>query len=305
MTVMAPACPACGFDDFETRRLIEDVRVRTCRACSLRVLVEPERRDKAATPEFSRINTAEYHRAITAVRQRQAPAMISLVKRHGPLHKEWLDIGCSFGVFLSTVNREGFSVFGIEPDDTACEHARRLLGEEAVYHGSLNAEARPDESADVVSMLDVLEHIPAAALSEIARLIHRKLRPEGLWLIKVPSTDGLYFKLAHHMPRFARARAAGVIKRLWQLDYEFPHRVYFNERSLKRYLERHGFQPVDTLYLEEVPSGTVRDRLRIDGTIPHAQARALTPTLHLVNWIEHWREKSDAMTMLARRVEPA
>jgi hypothetical protein len=298
-----PACPACGLDEFETTRLVEDYSAQKCRPCGLWILAEPQRHDSLAVPEFSRINEAEYHRAITTVRRRQAPAIISLVKRHRPRGNDWLDIGCSFGVFLSEVRREGFSIFGVEPDAMASEHARRLLGDEVVRHGFMNGDTRPDKSADVVSMLDVLEHIPSTMLSGFARLVHRKLRPEGFWLIKVPSTDGLYFRLPHHLPSFARGSARGVIKRLWQLEYEFPHAVYFNERSLKRYLQRHGFEPVDTLYLDEVPRETIRDRLRIDGTIASWQARVLAPSLHLINWIERRRRKSDAMVMLAKRVE--
>ena len=45
--------------------------------------------------------------------------------------------------------------------------------------------------------------------------------------------------------------------------------------------------------------------MRIDGTIPSAQARLLAPALHLVNGIEHHRAKLDAMVMLARRRETA
>jgi SAM-dependent methyltransferase len=254
-------------------------------------------------PEFSRINEAEYHRAVTAVRQRQAPAIIALAKRHRPRGTDWLDVGCSFGAFLSEVKREGFNVFGVEPDRTAFQHARRLLGDDAVRHGSLEVETRADESADVVSMLDVLEHIPAAALPDFARLIHRTLRPGGLWLLKVPSTEGLYFQLAHRLRPIVRGAMAGPIRRLWQLEYEYPHAVYFNERSLGRYLDRQGFQPVETMYLEEVPNDTVRDRLRIDGTIGRTHARLLAPVVRLVNWTERWRVKSDAMVMLARRTE--
>jgi SAM-dependent methyltransferase len=296
-------CPACGAGEFGAGRLIDDFRVKTCRGCGLRVLIEPGRREEPATPEFSRISDAEYHRAVTTVRQRQAAAIISLARRHRPRGDDWLDIGCSFGAFLAEVRRQGFNVFGVEPDGMAFEHARRLLGDEAVRHGPMRDDTRPNGSADVVSMLDVLEHIPATALPAFACLIHRKLRPGGLWLLKVPSTEGLYFQIAHRLRPFAGRAMGGAIRRLWQLEYEFPHAVYFSERSLSRYLRRHGFQPVETMYLEEVPNDTVRDRLRIDGTISSAQARVLAPALRLINWIERRRAKSDAMVMLARRVE--
>jgi SAM-dependent methyltransferase len=214
-----------------------------------------------------------------------------------------LDVGCGFGAFLCEVKRTKFNVFGVEPDGLASEHARRLLGDEAVRHDSMTCGTRSDESADVVSALDVLEHIPVAALPNFARLIHRTLRPGGLWLLKVPSSDGLFFQLAHRLRPFAGGGLAGSIRRLWQLEYEFPHTVYFNERALSRYLDRHGFQSLETIYLEEVPNDTIGDRLRMDGTIAGKQARVLAPAVRLVNWVERRRAKSDAMLMVARRVE--
>jgi len=303
MTAPSPGCPACGLDGFDSMSLIDDFRVDVCRACRLRVLIGPSRRTSTAAPEFSRINPAEYHRAITAVRQRQAPAIISLVRRHRPQGGDWLDVGCGFGAFLGEVKRAGFDVFGVEPDAVAFDQARRLLGDEAVRHGSMKPGTRPEEGADVVSMLDVLEHIAVTALPDFARLIHSTLRPDGLWVLKVPSTDGLFFQLAHQLRRLAGRGLGGTIRRLWQLEYEFPHTVYFNERSLSLYLDRHGFQPLQTMYLEEVPNDTIGDRLRIDGTIPGAQARLLAPAVRLVNWIERRRARSDAMVMVARRVE--
>ncbi len=300
---MRLVCPACFGERFEAEHLIENCRVKTCNTCGLRVLVEPEGRDKRSVPEFSRIDEAAYHRAITAVRQRQATAIISFVRGHQPPGNEWLDVGCGFGFFLLDLKREGFSVFGVEPDAKAFAHAQQLLGDALVYHGTMTSATRPDHSADVVSTLDVLEHIPVNMLSAFARMIHKKLSPGGLWLIKVPSTDGLYFTFAHQVARLARPLVAGVIKRLWQLEYEFSHTVYFNERSLTQYLNNHGFQPVDAIYLEEVPNETVRDRLRIDRTIPGWQGAALAPVFYAINMIERWRRKSDAMVMLARRVQ--
>src|SRR5262245_36939803 len=94
-----------------------------------------------------------------------------------------------------------------------------------------------------------------------AALVHRKLRSGGFWLIKVPSTEGIYFILAHRLLRFARFLMTGVVKRLWQSEYEFPHMVYFNLQALTTYLENHGFKVLGHQCMEEVPTGTILNRL--------------------------------------------
>jgi hypothetical protein len=94
---------------------------------------------------------------------------------------------------------------------------------------------------------------------------------------------------------------SGVIKRLWQSDYEYPHTVYFNARTLKLYLENHGFELLSVRYLEDVPNSTVRNRLMMDNTIPKWQATLIAPSFYLINFIEKLRGKTDALLALARR----
>jgi hypothetical protein len=89
--------------------------------------------------------------------------------------------------------------------------------------------------------------------------------------------------------------------RLWQTDYEFPHTVYFDRRSLQGWLHHHGFTLVDFRYLPEVPTRTIIDRLTHDGDISRRQAYALVPAVYLINAVEWLRRRSDALVVLARR----
>jgi hypothetical protein len=159
----------------------------------------------------------------------------------------------------------------------------------------------PDESADIISTLDVLEHVPLNDLADFAHLISRKLKQGGLWLIKVPSTEGLYFLLAHWLLSLSQPFMSGMIKRLWQSEYEFPHTVYFNQRTLRMFVEGQGFQVLDSGYLEEVPNRTVLNRLLMDGAIPKWKALLVMPACYVINLIEKHRRKSDAVFVLARR----
>lgn len=292
-------CPVCRNQQFSTMQLITNVAVKTCTRCDFRI--SNIRRVEPAESEFSRIHDEAYRQSIGKVRRRQAGEVLSLVERHAKEGGEWLDVGCSFGYLLLAARQAGFKVCGVEPDEKAVRYARELVGDDLVRHGLMNEETTPDLSADVISTLDVLEHIPADALSNFARMIHHKLRPGGLWVIKAPSTEGLYFTLAHSLLPFGGPLMSGVVKRLWQSEYEYPHTVYFSLRTLGQFLVSHGFEVVASKYLAEVPNSTVMDRLLMDDTIPRWQAVLSAPAFYLINFIEGVRGKSDALLMLARR----
>ena len=212
-----------------------------------------------------------------------------------------LDVGCSFGYFLQRAREAGFRVAGIEPDAQAYARAREVLGEGVVEKGFLSRTTAKPGSADLVATLDVLEHIEPSEQADFAALVARSLVPSGYWVLKVPTTEGLYYKLSYLLTRLAPEAGAAFIRRMWQTEYEFAHTVYFDRRSLACWLNRHGFEVVDWEYLPEVPSSTVIDRLTTDGGIPTWKAYLLAPAVLLVNLIESMRGRSDALLMAARR----
>jgi 2-polyprenyl-3-methyl-5-hydroxy-6-metoxy-1,4-benzoquinol methylase len=252
--------------------------------------------------EFSRINESAYHNSVSQIRQQQAHKIISLLDNRDAQGRKWIDIGCSFGYLLNEALSLGYDVFGVEPDEKAAIHAKQLIGENLIYHGLMNDEIVPDKSADIISMLDVLEHIAIENLSDFARMIHRKLKDCGIWVIKVPASEGLYFTLTHFLIKFKFMRSfmSGVVKRLWQSEYEFSHTIYFNQKTLRQYLENHGFEVETFLYLEEVPNNTILDRIFMDDTIPRWQGFLIAPAFYLVNFIEKLLNKSDTIVILAR-----
>ena len=134
------------------------------------------------------------------------------------------------------------------------ERVRRYSVQDVVKRGTLQQVQPPAGSADVVATLDVLEHVPPAEHAAFARAMADVLAPGGIWAIKVPSTEGLYYQLSAMLARVAPRIGATFMRRLWQTDYEFPHTVYFDRRSLQCWLQRHGFTMVDFRYLPEVPS---------------------------------------------------
>jgi SAM-dependent methyltransferase len=273
------SCPVCDGLRFDART-IAGVAIRRCASCGCRIS------DIAVAGgiSYGHVDDGAYAGSIARVRRRQAQEIIAFVRpfaRSG----EWLDVGCGYGYVLDAAKAEGFRVRGVEPDGKVASAARERIGN--IEQGTL---AESTAVADVLSTLDVLEHLhdPAA----FARLVRSKARK--LWLIKVPSSDGLFFRLAHAL------RIRGAVQRLWQSGYEHPHTVYFDHATLTRFLEKHGFEVVAVRYLEEVPHGTVVDRLTLDGRTPRWKARLAVPLFFAVNLIERLRGRSDALLVLAR-----
>lgn len=98
-----------------------------------------------------------------------------------------LDIGCGYGRFLA-VAKSSFDVYGIDPSSFAVKAARQIVGTNRVSVNTLEAY-RPDVKFDVVTVLDVLEHIDNR--SESVKKIAKLLKPGGICLIVVPVYDGL------------------------------------------------------------------------------------------------------------------
>jgi hypothetical protein len=250
--------------------------------------------------EFDLVDRDAYMRSVGVTRRIQAQQILAWLGRYGGVGTRLLDVGCSFGFFLSEARREGFEVRGLEPDPQAHHHASMLLGHGVVQRGVLETGVVPAGWAEVVSTLDVLEHVPTEQHEGFAAAVREALNPAGVWVIKVPTTEGLYYKLADALVRGSLPGGEALLRRMWQTRYEYPHLVYFSQRSLSRWLKRFGFGVLGSRYLPEVPSRTVVDRLTADGDIGRTRAYLLAPLLFGINLVECVRGRSDALVVLAR-----
>jgi len=251
--------------------------------------------------QYANVDLRAYLTSVGALRDEQSSDILSFVRPYVPAGARVLDVGCGFGSFLIRAREAGYAVAGVEPDAHACEGACKVLGAGVVRHGTLQQVVPAPGSADVVATLDVLEHVVPDEHATFARLMATVLAPGGLWVLKVPSTEGLYYRLSAMLARVAPGIGATFMRRLWQTEYEFPHAVYFDRSSLECWLRRHGFSPVDFRYLPEVPTRTLIDRLTHDGDISRVRAYALAPAVYVINAVEWLRRRSDALVVLARR----
>lgn len=86
-----------------------------------------------------------------------------------------LDVGCAAGFFLAEARRY-FDVRGVELSEYSSRFAREHLGL-PVFTGSLAAAGFADASFDLITLWDVIEHVPDPF--DVLRECRRLLRPSG------------------------------------------------------------------------------------------------------------------------------
>jgi 2-polyprenyl-3-methyl-5-hydroxy-6-metoxy-1,4-benzoquinol methylase len=140
-----------------------------------------------------------------------------------------LDVGCGNGDFLELAKKAGWEPFGVEPSDGAANFARsRGLD---VVCGTLESAGYAAGLFDVVTMWDVLEHLPEPRRA--AEEVHRLLTAGGFLVIRVPNTD---FQLLKAFVRETIFRGQRVSL---QGNYHLNH---FSPTSLRRLLMSTGFE---------------------------------------------------------------
>jgi SAM-dependent methyltransferase len=135
-----------------------------------------------------------------------------------------LDLGCGTGTMLAHLRQFG-EVEGFDADERAIDFCRER-GEDRVRLLESTELPAPDASFDVVTALDVLEHIADdnRALREIARV----LRPGGLLLATVPAHRwmwGAQDEISHHFRRYSAAEMRG---RVQGAGLDLERLTYFN-----------------------------------------------------------------------------
>lgn len=146
---------------------------------------------------------------------------------------KWLDIGCGFALALTHWMKKGVKGWGFDPATEAVEYAKKQ-GINAVLAGMDNMNPFPDEKFDVVTLMNVLEHLSDP--SDVIQQIHSKtLNKGGILVIDVPN-------------EFSWMQQAAVethsLKQWWVAPP--GHLNYFNRKSLTSLLEGNGFEVVTT-----------------------------------------------------------
>lgn len=205
-----------------------------CDSCGLAYIANPP-----SVEELKRIYSAEsnYHVQLHDPASETWRSFEALAQRHMAFVRgqigsgRVLDVGCSTGHFLAAARAQGFEVEGAEFSADSARVAREHFGL-TVTEGSVHQVSATPGSFDLVTMFDVIEHVPdpAADIAAVWLLV----KPGGWFVLSTPNIDGLF-------PRLSLPLAKALNH--WPHP-EPPHHLYqFSVRTLAAMLEKGGFVP--------------------------------------------------------------
>lgn len=266
-------CQLCGSAQRTVKFADGPFRVLTCSDCGL-VYVTPRLQGQALVDVYDegywrstnpkQRGYADYARESRLYLKTFARRM-RLVARHLPPRARILDVGCAAGYFLQVARSAGHDVHGVEMSRAIAGEAVTALGADRVHIGTLDdaiaTKGHADGSFDLVTLWDVVEHVPEP--QPLLRTIRRLLKPSGRLLLETQNVSSRWARLLG--PR-------------WHHYKHDEHLYHFDPRTIRRLLDECGF---DVLALgsayagKYVSFGFLAERAGRLGRIPGLLARPL------------------------------
>ncbi len=220
-----------------------------------------------------------------ALRRNFKRRLARIQERHPEGGRLW-EIGCAYGFFLEQA-RQAFDVAGCDISEHAVQYARESFGLDVRHEDYLAFE--PPASFDVVCMWDTIEHLrdPHLYVEKAAR----DLRFGGT--IAIGTGD-----IGAWVPRHRGAK--------WRLIHPPTHLHHFSVRSVRRLLERCGFEvvSVDHLAFWRHADGMAR---RVFAEPPDKWTAPLYRMVHALGLLNFAfpLQTFDLMMVLAEKTSPA
>jgi SAM-dependent methyltransferase len=200
-------------------------QVVRCRDCSLQYVNPRVRGDviiesyaAAVDPTFVLQNPNRIRTFSKALR-----SALGKVGVHTGKEQTLLDVGCAGGAFLVAARDFGFDAVGVEPSRWLADYGRRTYGVD-IRDGILVPGMFPEQTFDVITIWDVIEHVPDPCA--LFNLISRLLKPNGYLLVSYPDVGSI---------------AARVLGDKWPF-WLSVHLLYYDRRTLNEQLKRSGFR---------------------------------------------------------------
>lgn len=242
-----PFCHACKSSKCRLHTIVNNYELYLCDNCGLLFTsLEKSNRKKIVHQIYTESYVKNYQKLLPKFYKRfeRLKIVIESIKEGGKL----LDVGCGTGYFLQYLNETSrvWVTCGLEPNATLRKLTAKNIGIHVV-NGNLSRIPYPDNSFDVVTCLDVLEH--SESLNTNIKELHRVIRKGGILLIQAPNYQSVMAKLTgatwdwwsppdhvlHFTPYFlTKYLADNTFKVLKCFTYEDPEDYFMNIKGVFR-----------------------------------------------------------------------
>lgn len=137
-----------------------------------------------------------------------------------------LDIGTAGGAFLKAVKEDGWDCEGIEPNRWMAEWAMKRYGVK-IHIGTLDDFKGKNEAYDVITLWDVLEHVPNPM--NTLEKCNSLLKKEGLLIVNYPDIGSIISK---------------IMRSKWVFLLSV-HLYYFDRKTIREYLKKTKFDVLE------------------------------------------------------------
>ena len=237
-TITCPICEGREFIPLFEKRGEPFVR---CVDCSL-VLINPRPTRATVALTYDEKYSQNYINKAAKKLARSRRWVQRIARRFVPRGR-WLDVGCSAGFVVAAAEEAGFEAFGVELEAAAIDYGRRELGLVNLACGTLEAQHYPAAHFEVISLYDVIEHVPdlGATLTELARIV----KAQGVIEIRTPDVG--HWRTPKDLAR-------------WKEIKPSEHLYYFSRSTLQRLFATHGFELAERRWMTKTALNCVFKR---------------------------------------------
>jgi SAM-dependent methyltransferase len=283
-------CALCGCDQSTERLRESPFRVVWCCDCGLTYVTPRLRPDLLplvydetywTSPSAKDRGYTDY-RAAAPLYLKTFEKRYALIDRIAASPGRALDVGCAAGYFMKVLSDHGWQVEGVELSATIAQHARDEYGL-SVHVGELATAQFENESFDLVTMWDVVEHVPDPL--GLVRRAAELLKPKGAIVIETQNIDSL---------------ASRLLRSRWHHFKHMEHLYHFNPATISRLLKTAGFQVERSsprLGGKHVSVAFVRER----ATRLHPALDTLLRTLRRFDDVDIYVNLLDEMVVVGRK----
>lgn len=200
-------------------------RLVRCRGCGL-VFVSPRVQAGAIVDSYSAGDDPTFVSQAEA-RERTFGESVARIERLTGGPGRVFDIGTAGGSFLAAARARGWQVDGCEPNRWLAAWGKSHYGID-IRPGPLTDHDLPAAAYDVVTLWDVVEHLPSP--SAILERVKTLVKPGGYLFLTFPDIG---------------SPSAKYLGRFWPF-LSSVHLYYFSKTTMREMLKKHGFEMIET-----------------------------------------------------------